>query len=186
MLKAIVRKAIKNQSRSASWAAPALERQVGRYATAATHDTGSAIREIAVKAIGSKYKTEVVAGKHKFVIDEPSELGGNDAGPDALVTSLGALAGCDEITAQTVAGEMRMQLDGIEFDVKAQYDPRGFLGAQGVTPYFKKVVLNAKVKTNESQEKVDELERTVHRRCPLFRMFKDAGVPIESKYTKAA
>jgi putative redox protein len=55
-----------------------------------------------------------------------------------------------------------------------------------VKPYFDQVEVRANVVTSEPQARIDELQKTVDLRCPVFRTFKDAGIPIKNNWVKAA
>ncbi|TWI58132.1 OsmC family protein [Halalkalibacter nanhaiisediminis] len=125
------------------------------------------------------------AGAHTITIDEPTKMGGTDTGADPLQTLLGALAGCENVVANLVAKEINFDLQGITFDIQGELDPRGFMGQEGVRPYFEKVVINAKVKTSESQERITELQTITDQRCPVYTTLKAANVMLDSSWTKA-
>lgn len=60
------------------------------------------------------YRTEIVVGGHDIVADEPSALGGADAGPapyDLLLASLGA---CTAITLRMYADRKEWPLESLE------------------------------------------------------------------------
>lgn len=73
----------------------------------------------AVATIGTTdWATMVVAGRHSMVVDEPSSLGGQDAGPapyDVLLASLGA---CTAITLRMYAERKGWPLMAVEVDLK--------------------------------------------------------------------
>jgi putative redox protein len=130
-------------------------------------------------------QTVVRSRQHTITIDEPPAMGGQDTGPDPLSTLLSALAGCENVVANMVAKELNFDLQGIEFDIKGTIDPRGFMGDQSIKPYFQQVTIHAKVKTSESQERIDELRRITDSRCPVYTTLKAAGVQLQSTWTKA-
>jgi putative redox protein len=130
-------------------------------------------------------QTVVSSKQHTITIDEPPAMGGQDTGPDPLTTLLGALAGCENVVANLVAKELNFDLQGIEFDIQGTIDTRGLMGDPNVKPYFQQVTIHAKVKTNESQERIEELQRITDSRCPVYTTLKAAGIPLQSKWTKA-
>ncbi|MFC3884807.1 OsmC family protein [Bacillus songklensis] len=130
-------------------------------------------------------QTVVKSGNHTITIDEPPTMGGQDTGADPLTTLLSALAGCENVVANVVAKELNFDLQGIEFDIKGILDPRGFMGDPNVRPYFEKVTIHAKVKTSESQERINELQRITDSRCPVYTTLKAANVELETNWTKA-
>ncbi len=68
--------------------------------------------KIAIATIGmDTYKTELVAGTHKIVADEPSHEGGNNLGPRPGDFLRMSLASCTAIT-------LRMYANRKKFDVK--------------------------------------------------------------------
>lgn len=73
----------------------------------------------AVATIGTaNWATQVVTGRHSLTVDEPSALGGQDAGPapyDVLLASLGA---CTAITLRMYAERKGWPLTAAEVDLK--------------------------------------------------------------------
>ncbi|WP_019416178.1 OsmC family protein [Paenisporosarcina sp. TG20] len=138
-----------------------------------------------VTGTSNKMKSELNAKNHAITIDEPPSMGGTDQGIDPLSNLLASLAGCENVIANLVAKEMKFDLQGIEFDVKGQLDPRGLMGQTDVQPYFNHVSVHAKVKTNETQERINELREKTDARCPVYTTFKAAGIPIEANWEKA-
>ena len=59
------------------------------------------------------------------------------------------------------------------------------MGDLEVKPYFQQVTIKAVVETSESQERIDEMQKAVDLRCPVFRTIKDAGIPVENHWVKA-
>ncbi|EIM05841.1 OsmC family protein [Planococcus antarcticus DSM 14505] len=133
----------------------------------------------------SKMKSEIKMGNHEITIDEPPSMGGTDKGPDPLSTLLASLAGCENVIANLVAKDIDFDLQGIEFDVKGDLDPRGLMGQADIQPYFNQIYVQAKVKTDETEERIQELKEKTDARCPVFTTFKAAGIPIDATWEKA-
>jgi putative redox protein len=112
-------------------------------------------------------------------------MGGKDTGPDPLSALLSSLAGCENVIANFVAKEIEFDLQGIEFDITGILDTRGLMGDPEVKPYFEKVRVEAKVKTSESQERVDQLQKLTDERCPVFTTLKAAGIELQPRWVKA-
>lgn len=140
--------------------------------------------KVQVTAESKGMQTVINAGKHSITIDEPANMGGTDTGADPLETLLSSLAGCVNVTANFVAKEINFDLQGIEFNIKGILDLRGFMGEEGVQPYFEKVTIDAKVKTIESQERVNELQSKTDKRCPVFTTFEAAGIELVTNWEK--
>lgn len=129
--------------------------------------------------------TEVKAGKHTVILDEAAQMGGKDAGANPLQYLLSALAGCENVTANFVAKELKFDLQGITFEINGEFDPRGFMGDPSVRTYFETITVNAKVQTTESEERIKELQELVEKRCPVYGTLKAAGVEMIDNWVQA-
>lgn len=138
-----------------------------------------------VEGNGNGMRLDAVAGKHTIAVDEPEAFGGKDSAIDPLSTLLASLIACENVMAQMIAKEMNFDLQGISFEVDGSLDLSGLMGNLAVKPYFEQVEVKANVVTTETQDRIDELQKTVDLRCPVFRTFKDAGIPIRNKWAKA-
>lgn len=125
------------------------------------------------------------AGKHELVLDESEQLGGNNTGPNPMQTALAALVSCENVTANMAAREMDFDLQKLTFSVSGEFDPRGFMGEPDVQPYFEEVVVNVKVETSEDDDRIKLLEEQVEARCPIYTLFKAAGVKLTNNWVKA-
>jgi putative redox protein len=73
---------------------------------------------VVVRGVADGLRQEVQAGKHRFVVDEPLEVGGSDSGPtpyDLLLASLGA---CTAITLRMYARRKGWPLDDVEIRLR--------------------------------------------------------------------
>lgn len=145
-----------------------------------------ALMTLGITAEGRGMKTVATAGSHQLIMDEPPRLGGSDEGPNPLETLLSALAGCENVVANMIAKEMGISVESIDFSIKGQFDPRGLMGALDVCPYFQKVKIEAKVKTDATQEQINELQERTDARCPVYMTLKSVGnISLESEWIKA-
>ena len=64
-------------------------------------------------------------------------------------------------------------------------DPDGMMRNKNVRPYFQKVFVDARVKTSETQERVDELQKEVDSRCPVFTTMEAADVEMVVRLDKS-
>lgn len=62
----------------------------------------------------SRYRTTVEARSHTVTFDEPSDLGGTDAGPTPYEALLAALGACTAMTLRMYADRKRWPLEGVE------------------------------------------------------------------------
>ncbi|WLR53317.1 OsmC family protein [Bacillus tianshenii] len=130
-------------------------------------------------------QTKAVSNGHELILDEPAKMGGQDQGTNPLGNMLVSLAGCENIVANIVSKELAFDLQGIEFQISGEFDPRGLMGDPNVRTYFQKITIHAKVKTNESDERIQELKRLTDKRCPVYGILKAADVEIEAHWEKA-
>ncbi|MFC4737279.1 OsmC family protein [Bacillus daqingensis] len=129
--------------------------------------------------------SELQAKDHTIVIDEPESMGGADKGQDPLSNLLASLAGCENVIANMVAKEMDFDLQGIDFRVTGELDPRGLMGQADIKPYFYDVAIEADVKTSETDERIEELRQKTDARCPVYTTLEAAGIPIRAEWKKA-
>ena len=74
--------------------------------------TGSAQARVVVRT-GEGLHTEVLAGEHELVADEPTSLGGTNAGPNPYDYLLAALGGCTAMTLRTYADRKGWPLESV-------------------------------------------------------------------------
>jgi uncharacterized OsmC-like protein len=119
-----------------------------------------------------------------FSMDEPVELGGVDAAPNPLEYVAAALNGCNGVMIPLVAKELNFTFSGIDFETTGIIDIRGLMGEEGVTTHFQKVRFHVNIQTEESEERVEQLKNEVERRCPVLNLLLDAGVKVDTKWSK--
>ena len=85
-------------------------------ATSATDE-----REWITASVGaSGYRTEITAGQHRFLADEPVALGGTGTGPTPYELLLGALGGCMAMTLRMYADRKRWPLHGVRIHLRTE------------------------------------------------------------------
>jgi putative redox protein len=72
---------------------------------------------VVVSARGA-FRTEVTAGKHRFVLDEPESAGGTDEGPTPYDALAAALGGCTAMTLHFYARREKLPLEGVDVEVR--------------------------------------------------------------------
>jgi putative redox protein len=70
-------------------------------------------RNVYVNSGSMRFVQNVAVGAHAFQTDEPSENGGNDAGPESHELLLAALGSCASITVQMYADRKQWPLDSV-------------------------------------------------------------------------
>lgn len=128
-------------------------------------------------------KTLVKAGKHEVVVDEAEQMGGNDEGANPLQYLLTALAGCTNVVAHMAAKEMEFNLQELSIETDGELDQRGFMGEADIPSHFETATLDVKVKTSESEERLQELKEKVAARCPVYSTFVAADIKMKDTWT---
>ncbi|MFB6296958.1 MAG: OsmC family protein [Salinirussus sp.] len=113
-------------------------------------------------------RTVVEARDFEFVVDEPAELDGTDEGPNPVEYLIGAWAGCLNVVTHTVAEERDIDIDGIEFEIEGDLDPRRFLGiVDDVRAGYQEIRVTMAVESDASGEELEALGAAVEQRCPV-------------------
>jgi len=70
---------------------------------------------VVVRGVGAgPFTTDITAGEHRLVADEPVEAGGSDLGPSPYDLLLAALGSCTAMTLRLYAARKGWPLDGVE------------------------------------------------------------------------
>ncbi|HUK49998.1 MAG TPA: OsmC family protein [Terriglobales bacterium] len=112
-------------------------------------------------------RQEVKIKEHTLVCDEPSSLGGSDQGPNPLEFFMSAVGFCENVTFARFAALRGLEFDSLETSVRGHWDRRGQGEWQGVEPVFKDFVVETRIMSNASHDKIREIARTTHMRCPM-------------------
>lgn len=112
--------------------------------------------------------TVVEARDFTFSVDEPTDLGGTNAGPNPVEYLLGALAGCLNVVGHKVAAEMDLEMRNIEVEIEGDLDPRKFMG-QSDEPRagYQAVEVSLAVETAADEDQLATWLETVEERCPV-------------------
>lgn len=113
-------------------------------------------------------RVESQAGNHTVVIDQPSNMGGSDAGPNPMEALLISLGSCVCTVAAIIARQERIDLREMSVEIEGDYDLDFLMGKtqegrSGFTEIREKVKIDADL---SDDEKVTFYEK-VHSRCPV-------------------
>jgi len=122
---------------------------------------------------------------HRFATDTVPPFGGQDSEPSPLSLTLGALTGCNQITAQIVAKELGVTLGRFTFDATGDFDPSVMAGGAEGDPNFDAVRLSATIETDADEATFDRLKAETERRCPVTQLFVRSGLEFSSTWTAA-
>jgi putative redox protein len=141
---------------------------------------------VALGSWSSGMRSDIRAGRHVFVADEPPERGGQEDGPTPLQLVLSGLCGCEAVTMARMAKKMRIAVDSFEIEAAGVIDVRGRKGTADVPAHFLKVTVHARVRTAASAERVKALRGVVERHCPVATLLQSAPLVFESGWERLA
>ena len=120
----------------------------------------------------------------KLVFDEPIAHGGSGEGPSPLQGVLAALCGCESVTFNRTAAEMKFNYKGLSFSAEYTIDIRGRMGVMGVVPHFRTVRVDILVDTSEELDFLQRVVEETEARCPVYNLLNDAGVDVKCNWVK--
>lgn len=138
-------------------------------------------------AQGNGWPTNVaiVDTEWKLQLDEPTDDGGSNSGPNPMQYFIASLAGCQNEQAQVVAGELGLNIAQIDIDVEIDLDLAGFMGnSDHSNGSYKSVRLNAVVSGEATDEQVKTMGQKVDARCPILALLRTSDCKIESDWSK--
>ena len=118
------------------------------------------------KLVGDQ-RQEVRVRDHTLVCDEPSSLGGTDQGPNPLEFFMSAVGFCENVTFARFATLKGLVFESLETSVRGHWDRRGQGEWEGIEPVFKDFVVETRIASNAPLEKIREIAKTTHYRCPM-------------------
>ena len=118
-------------------------------------------REIRTVSDGDGYTVHVRSQNHVWTLDEPTDDGGSDTGPDPVSAFLGALMSCLTIALRATARRRKVAIERIEGHVRA--NPTG---------QVKDIRLTLEVWTPADEEQLRALLEPATRSCYVSRMLK--------------
>ena len=130
------------------------------------------------KLVGDQLQ-EARARDYTLVCDEPASLGGTDQGPNPLEFFVSAVGFCENVTFARFAALRGLAFDSLETSVRGHWDRRGQGEWEGVEPAFKDFVVETRITSNEPLEKIREITRTVHARCPMHASIAKIGPVVD-------
>ena len=121
----------------------------------------------------------------KFTIDEPIERGGGNAGPTPTDTALAALIGCTNVIGHKCAKSLGIDIGHLKIDAAFDFDRRGVTLAEEIETPFTRIALTVVSDGPCSQEQLERVAAETAKFCPLAKLFRGAGTPIDETWKKA-
>jgi uncharacterized OsmC-like protein len=108
------------------------------------------------------------ARRFTITVDEPADLGGGDRAPFPPEVLLAALAGCVTNATATNAALFGVPIDGIEMDLEAHIDARGFMGHdKSVRNGITDINYTITIQSPASEDKVRKCKETIDRKSAV-------------------
>lgn len=116
--------------------------------------------------------SRIRAGKHEFVVDEPTALAGDDVAASPVEFALGALISCQIVVYRLYAQALGIVVDDIRIEAEGDLDARRLFGIdETVRAGFSAVRLVVTIDGPESPERYAELRDAVDAHCPVLDLF---------------
>ena len=119
--------------------------------------------------------SEVNLGTQRLISDEPSVVGGSDMGPSPLDYFMAAIGFCENVTFARYATLNGLDFDSLQTSVRGRWDRRGQADVSDIEPAFKEFVVETRVTSTDSLEKIRKVAATTHKRCPMHATIEKVG-----------
>lgn len=118
------------------------------------------------------------------VMDEPVALGGDNQGPNPLEYLVASLNGCKGVMVPLIAKELDFTFSELRFAAKGVVDLRGLMGEPDVCTHFQSLQFTVSIKTDETDERLQQLQEAVSARCPVYNLLRDAKVELSTQWQR--
>ncbi|MFC4139843.1 MULTISPECIES: OsmC family protein [unclassified Microbacterium] len=116
--------------------------------------------------------TEITSGKHRFLVDEPAGLAGDDAAPSPVEYALGALVSCQVVVFRLYAQALGLTIDDIAITAEGDLDVRKLFGIdESGRAGFHDVRVRVDITGPDSAEDYERLRVVVEEHCPVLDLF---------------
>ena len=137
--------------------------------------------EVTLKASAdcpSHSRADIAVRDLVFVIDEPVERGGTNAGPTPTDTALAALIGCTNVIGHKCAGKLGIDIGHLDISAKCTFDRRGVTLEEEIDVPFRQIELTVRSGGGATDEELQRVAAEVRKYCPLSKLFTAAGTEI--------
>jgi uncharacterized OsmC-like protein len=112
--------------------------------------------------------------------DEPASIAGGATGPTPTGYLTASVGMCENVVFVRNACLAGISIDSLETMVSCIWDMKGLFDIDNVQPFFKTINVETRVTSKEPSEKLAEVARVTHRRCPVHATLSRA---TEMKFT---
>ena len=119
--------------------------------------------------------SEARVRNYNLFCDEPASIGGTNKGPNPLEFFMASVCFCENVTFARYAALAGLEVDSLETTARGHWDRRGQGEFAGIDPAFKDFVVETRVASNAPLEKIAEVVRITHKRCPMHATITKVG-----------
>ena len=119
----------------------------------------------------SDYLKVAHARNFTIVSDEPVESGGKNLAPQPTEYFLAGVAFCELSIYARYAALLGVKVDSIDITIKGRLSPEVFWTRMRIgqkIPQFRQIIIETKIRSPETPDRVKELVTEVEGRCPLY------------------
>ncbi len=139
------------------------------------------VEDVAVQLGMDRFTTEVVAGRHSFLSDEPESVGGNDLGPSPYQLLSAALGTCTAMTLRMYADRKKWPMERVT--VHLSY--KRHHATDSAHPEKKKSRIDVFSRILEIEGDLDDDQRArlveIANRCPVHRTLTDVDIRVDTE-----
>jgi putative redox protein len=170
-----------SNSEDASYAASVIGVWAKRYVKPQEIEPLETTQEVAVQLGSDGFTTEIVAGDHRFLADEPKDVGGNDSGPSPYQLLNASLGACTAMTLKMYAERKEWNLK--EVIVHLSHEKRHVNDSANPEKKSSKIELferSIELKGDLSEEQRSKLLEIANK-CPVHRTLTESEVKVSTK-----
>lgn len=136
---------------------------------------------------GMQTEVKMGAKPHIWMIDAPPGLDGTDMGPSPLLAILGSIGACIIAITKFWAKIMDIQIDEMKVYSRGHINLGSLFGIDdNMLPGYDKLEPIIRIKSPESEERINEMMEKVYSHCPVITNFKGATpLKVSFKYKKS-
>lgn len=141
--------------------------------------------EVKIVSIGDLDElVECEKSGHKFIISEPTFVGGRNIAPWPLEYLLAGAVGCFAAVFAFYAAKLAVSYDSFEATARTYFDARGHMMPDAPFSGFQRVELAIRVVSDEPEYRLKEVEQLALKGCPGLNTLRQP-VPVSSVLTIA-
>lgn len=129
-----------------------------------------------VSAIAESHSRTLLKARDLVDIsDEPEARGGTNEGFAPTEMALAALSACTNVIAHKIANQHKINIDEMEVLIDAEFNRLGVTLQEEIDVPFPEILITIKMKTDATEQQLQNLKRDLPRFCPVSKVFSESG-----------